>query len=321
MTELCGKGIWLAHSYDLQRAVEMATQIEATHLLVKVGHGPHYYPEIAPGLLNRGRSLGFRPLAWVYITDRAPEDAFHTIRRALELGYDAVVLFLGQALITQDQIQPLVDELEPSGLPFADLLFATPPLPYLPDRRALDALAPLCQGGWMPLCFPTWNVDAEQMVHQEVYQSISELSLLWDATPAVYPVLSPSYGKRASEAFLPEALIPWVEAVLEHGVDFFSVYHAAATEKACWPILQAANVACESEKPTLDVEEEQPITGTTVPQPEYITTTANNTVWVLIRRYGMTKEQFWRWNGHLWDSRGLPRDPDYLRAGWRIRVK
>ncbi len=320
MTDLCGKGIWLAHSYDLQRAVEMATQIEATHLLVKVGHGPHYYPEIAPGLLSRVRSLGFRALAWVHITDRAPEDAFHAIRRALVLGYDSVILFLGEALITQNQVQPLVDKLEPSELPFADILLATPPLPHLPDRRVLDMLAPLCRGGWMPLCFPSWNVDAEQMIHQEVYQSISDLSLLWKATPAVYPVLSPSYGEQASEPFLPEALIPWVEAILEHGTDFYSVYHAAETEKACWPILQAANVSCESERPPAD-DEDEPVSSASVPQPEYVTATANDTVWVLINRHGMTKEQFWRWNGHLWDSRGLPRDSDYLRAGWRVRVK
>jgi len=320
MTELCGKGIWLAHSYDLQRAVEMATKIDASHLLVKVGHGPHYYPEIAPGLLNRVRSLGFRSLAWVHITDRAPKEAFHTIHRAVELGYDAVVLFLGQALITQDQIQPLIDELEPSGLPFGNLLLATPPLSHLPDRRTFEGLAPLCQGGWMPLCFPIWNADAEEMIHQEVYQSVSDLSLMWNATPAIYPVLSPTYGRRAQEAFLPEALIAWVEAIIEHGVDFYSVYHAAITEKACWPILQAASVACESDRPTVAVED-QPVSSANVPQPEYITATANDTLWGLINRYGMTKEQFWRWNGHLWDSRGLPRDADYLRAGWRIRVK
>lgn len=320
MTEFCGKGIWLAHSYDLQRAVEMATKIEASHLLVKVGHGPLYYPETAPGLLNRVRSLGFRPLAWIYITDRAPQDALHAIQRAEELGYDAVVLFLGQAFITQAQIQPLADELGPSGVPLSKLLLATPPLSHLPDRRALEVLAPFCQGGWMPLCFPSWNADAEQMIHREVYQSLSDLSLLWNATPAIYPVLSPTYGEGSRETFLPEALIPWVEAIIDHGVDFFSVHHAAVTEKACWPILQAANVACEVEKPSV-ASEDQPVSSATVPQPEYVTATANDTLWGLVNRYGMTKEQFWRWNGHLWDSRGLPRDSDYLRAGWRIRVK
>jgi hypothetical protein len=320
MTELCGKGIWLAHSYDLQRAVEMATQTEARYLLVKVGHGPLYFPEIAPELLARVHTLGFRAVAWIHVTDRTPEDTLYAIKRAFELGYSDIVLFLGRALITQNQIQPLVDELEPSGIPLANLLLATPPLPHLPDRQTLETLAPLCQGGWMPLCFPKWNSDAEQMIHREVYKSISDLSLIWNATPAIYPVLAPTYGERPNEPFLPENLIPWVEAIIEHGVDFFSVYHAVTAEKACWPILQAASIPCEEEKATSSPEG-QPTTTATVPQPEYVTATANDTIWGLINRYDMTKAQFWKWNGHLWDSRGLPRDGDYLRAGWRLRVK
>ena len=32
-------------------------------------------------------------------------------------------------------------------------------------------------------------------------------------------------------------------------------------------------------------------------------------------------EKFWAWTAHLWESRGLPRDPDYLQEGWRVRVK
>ncbi|MGC9399427.1 MAG: LysM peptidoglycan-binding domain-containing protein [Anaerolineae bacterium] len=321
MNKLCGKGIWLAHSYDLQRAVEMATKMEANHLLVKVGHGPLYFPEIARQLLDRVHTLGFRALAWVHITDRAPQDAFYAVRRAVELGYRSVVLFLGQALLTRDQVQPLADALASSGMPLTPILLATPPLPYLPDRRTLEVLAPLCQGGWMPLCFPRWNSDAASMIHRDVYQAVSELTLLWQKTPAIYPVLAPTYGEQARETFLPEHLIPWVENLVEHGVDAFSVYHAAITEKACWPILQAAGISCEEEEVPLSSAEGHPTSTTTIPQPEYVTVTANDTLWGVINRYGMTKEQFWKWNGHLWDSRGLPRDPDYMRAGWRLRVK
>ncbi len=43
MTRLCGKGIWLTHSHDFDRAVEMTTRIGGTHLFVKTGHGPIYF--------------------------------------------------------------------------------------------------------------------------------------------------------------------------------------------------------------------------------------------------------------------------------------
>lgn len=319
MPSLCGKGVWLAHSYDLQRAVEMATKIEASHLMVKVGHGPHYFPEIARQLLPRGRSLGFQPLAWVHITDRAPQAALYAIRSAVDLGYQAVILFLGEALVTANQMQPLVQALEDADLPQTDLILASPPLPYLPDRQALEVLAPLCQGGWMPLCFPAWGTAPEQLIDRDVYQALSDLSLLWGATPPVYPVLSPLQGKRDSSPILPEMMIPWVEGIIRHGVDFFSVYHAAVTEKALWPILQAAGVSCQAEPVTPEDDLTEPVAA--VPQPVYVTVTTSDTVWGLISRHGLTKQQFWQWNAHLWDSRGLPRDADYLQEGWRVRVK
>ncbi|MFP4343955.1 MAG: LysM peptidoglycan-binding domain-containing protein [Anaerolineales bacterium] len=318
MTNLCGKGVWLAHSYDLQRATEMATKTEATHLLIKVGHGPFYFPEITRALLPRTRSLGFQALAWVQITDYLPAEMLSTIRRALEFGYDGVVLFLGSALVTANQLRPLVDALKQVDIAPARLYVASVPPGRLPDAETLQILAPLCQGGWMPLCFPASGNSPEQVIEREVYQALGDLSLIWGGTPPVYPILSPLQGDGEAP-FLPEMMIPWVETIVQHGVDFFSVYHAAVTEKALWPILQAANVACRVEAPQGDTELTEP--GVAVPQPVYVTVKTSDTVWGLINRYGLGKEQFWRWNAHLWDSRGLPRDADYLQEGWRVRVQ
>jgi hypothetical protein len=262
--------------------------------------------------------LGFRGLAWIHITDRAPEEAIYAIERALALEYRAVVLFLGKALVTKSQLEPLAEALTHSAVPVENLILASPPLSYLPDQTALDVLAPLCQGGWMPLCFPRWEPSAQAFINRDVYQSLGELSLLWGGTPELYPVLSPLQGEQVSSPFLPEDLIPWVEQMMQHGVDFFSIYHAAVTEKALWPILKSATVASQQEaEPSEEITELGPV----VPQPEYVTVTTSDTVWGLINRYGMTKDLFWKWNGHLWDSRGLPRDSDYLQAGWRVRVK
>lgn len=318
MEGLCGKGIWLAHSYDLQRAVEMATRIEATHLLVKTGHGPHYFPESAQSLVRRVRSLGFHPLAWIHVTDRVPEDAVWTVTRSLDLGYEAVILFLGTALLTGNQVRPLAEALQRSEAPTRQLLIATPPLRYLPDRMALETLAPLCEGGWLPLCFPWWGRTAAELMEQEVYQTLPELSLMWGRTPEVYPVFSPQFSRQAETPFLPEDFIPWIEAMMQHGVDFFSIYHAAITEKALWPILQTVTVRCQTAAVLVTAPEDP---TAVIPQPVYITVSADDTVVGLIRRYELTRAKFWEWNGHLWDSRGLPRDPDYLQAGWRIRVK
>lgn len=318
---LCGKGIWLAHSYDLQRAIEMATGTEATHLMIKVGHGPIYFPETTRTMVQRVRTMGFKPIAWVQITDRAPQDTVKAVAEALTRGYEALVLYLGTALLTQNQVQPLAEAMDAAAVPVQRIYLSTPPLQHLPDRRVVDVLAPYCQGGWMPLTFATWGDTPEQAIDHNVYQALSDLSLIWGKTPDVYPVLSPMHQVQR-QAFLPEEFIPWVESIIRHGVDFFSIYHAAATEKVLWPLLQSINIPClETGDRMPAAEPEIESGGAAIPQPIYITVGASDTVWGIISRHGISKQQFWQWNAHLWDSRGLPRDPDYLQEGWRIRVK
>ncbi len=323
MTELCGKGIWLAHSYDLERAIEVATQVDGTHLLVKVGHGPYYFPETTRQMAQRIRTLGLSPVAWVQLTHHAAVEAQKAIIKSLGYGYDAVVLFLGASAVSVASLQALVEALVNVEIPRQRLMLASPPLPYLTDTAALEALVSICQGGWMPLCFSIWEDDAAQMIDHNVYHALGDLSAVWGKTPAVYPVISPQTGSDG-QMMLPEAFIPWIEGIARHGVDFFSIYHAANTERALWSMLQAVNVACLETDGRTPISDEiaTPNSGlAAVPQPVYITIRASDTVWGIISRYNLKREQFWAWNAHLWDSRGLPRDPDYLQQGWRVRVK
>ncbi len=329
MTQLCGKGIWLAHSYDLQRAAEMATRIGGTHVLVKVGHGPHYFPDTTREMVQRVRALGLYPLAWVKLTARAPQEARTAIVAALERGYEAVVLVLnpeaGAGPITGAQMQPLVQALINVEIPRQRLFLASPPLSYLSDRTAVEVLVQVCQGGWFPLCFAAWAESPTEVIDQGVYHGLGDLSLIWEGTPEVYPVLSAHYGLN-DEALMPESFIPWVEGIARHGVDFFSVYDAAGTEKALWSMLEAINVACLETDGRVPVSVSDnrravPNASGQVPQPIYITVRTSDSVWGIISRHGISREQFWAWNAHLWDSRGLPRDPDYLQEGWRLRVK
>jgi hypothetical protein len=321
MAFLCGKGIWLAHSHDLQRAAEMATHIEGTHLLVKIGHGPIYFPETTRNLITRIRSLGFHPAAWLPITNQAPKQALKAIVEALDMGYEALILRLGTTELTGKQAKPLADALDNVEIPRPRLYIASPPLQSMTDTDGLKTLVPFCQGGWMPLAFGTWGGSAEDVIDREIYQALGDLSLAWGKTPEVYPVLSPASGV-ADAKYLPEQFIPWIEGITRHGVDFFSIYHTANTEKALWPMLKAVNLTCQESQPSAmpaQAQGDQSIIA--LPQPVFIVSKAGDTLWGIITRHGLTKEVFWTWNGHLWDDRGLPRDPDYLQEGWRIRVK
>ncbi len=326
MAHLCGKGIWLTHSHDFDRAVEMATRIGGTHLLVKVGHGPIYYPETTRDMLQRVRSLGLTAIAWVQLTGASSPDTRRAIAESLSCGYEAVVLVLPlHNGLASAPLQALAEALVDAEIPAQRLFLASPPLVDLADRSVLEALVSVCQGGWMPLCFAARSDDAIQVIDQEVYHRLDALSLIWDKTPDVYPVLSQSRSSDGKE-MLPEEFIPWVEGIARHGVDFFSIYDVASTERALWPMVQAVNVACmetEGRSPVQDkVMSVSTAAGvTTVAQPVYITVKTSDSVWGIISRHGLKREQFWSWNGHMWDSRGLPRDPDYLQEGWRLRVK
>ena len=322
MALLCGKGIWLAHSHDLQRAAEMATHIEGTHIFVKVGHGPIYYPETTRNLVSRIRSLGFHPAAWLPITDQAPEQALKAIIQALDLGYELLVIRLGMTPLSGEQAKKLANALDNVEIPRARLYMSSPPISHLADTQSMIELVPFCQGGWMPLAFGNRGSSAEDIIDREIYQALGDLSLVWGKTPAVYPVLSPSH--KHGVTYLAEEFIPWIESITRHGVDFFSVYHAANTEKALWPMLKAINLTCREAASDIDIAASDlpgQESAVSLPQPVFIVAKAGDTVWGMITRYGLTKEIFWAWNAHLWDDRGLPRDPDYLQGGWRFRVK
>ncbi len=331
MTRLCGKGIWLTHSHDFDRAVEMATRIGGTHLFVKVGHGPIYFPETTHDMLQRIRSVGLKAIAWVQLTANTSRDGRRAIAESLACGYEATVLFLPpgglppQESATAASLRALAEALIDVETPAERLFLASPPLGALPDAGAVEALVSVCQGGWMPLCYAAQSDDALQVIDQEVYHQLDALSLIWGKTPEVYPVLAQRHSSKAG-AMLPEEFIPWVEGVARHGANFFSVYAATDTERALWPMLQAVNVACmetDGRNPVQDkVMSVSTSAGvTTVAQPVYITVKTSDTVWGIISRHGLKRDQFWTWNGQLWDSRGLPRDPDYLQEGWRLRVK
>ncbi|MDF1512204.1 MAG: hypothetical protein P1S60_00185 [Anaerolineae bacterium] len=317
MAFLCGKGIWLAHSHDLQRGAEMAAHITGTHLLVKVGHGPIYFPETTRNLLTRIRLLGFHPAAWLPLTHHQPELALKAIVSSLDMGYEFLVLHLGETTLTEAQILPLVEALDNVEVPRARLYIASPPLSHMSGIQGMKVLVPFCQGGWMPLAFGSYGGSAEVTVDRSIYQALGDLSSAWGETPTIFPVLSPTADSSGS-SFLPEAFIPWVEAITRHGVDFFSIFDAARTEKALWPMLGAVKLSC-SEVPATEDPVHPDRLG--LPQPVFIVAKAGDTVWGFISRHGLTKTMFWEWNAHLWDDRGLPRDPDYLQEGWRIRVK
>jgi hypothetical protein len=252
-----------------------------------------------------------------------PQDALKAIVAAQTLGYEATVLFyLGGAHGDRGSDAPVgARRWTTSSFRASGSTWRLPHLRTCPIRASLDVLAPLCQAGWMPLAFAAWGNDPRQVIQPGHLPDFGRAQPdLGQDAGSLSGVLSP-LSRLAGPAFLPEELIPWIEELTRHGLDFFSVYHVANTEKALWPLLQSINIRCQEESAQPATPEPAFAGMPDIPQPVYITGATSDTVWGIITRHGLTKQQFWAWNAHLWESRGLPRDPDYLQEGWRIRVK
>jgi hypothetical protein len=73
--------------------------------------------------------------------------------------------------------------------------------------------------------------------------------------------------------------------------------------------------------PPAPAGEEPAPTVLEAPEAVFHDVTVNDSVWSLCERYSITRDQFWEWNGHMWDERGLPRDGLYMQEGWRVRVE
>ena len=97
---------------------------------------------------------------------------------------------------------------------------------------------------------------------------------------------------------------------LKHRPTFFSVYRAGAIPAAAWSLLAHVQTTATGHVPPTDAR----VDG------RYITIQPGETVPALCLRYRCPVQQFWAWNGHLWDGVGRRRDPNLLQQGWIVRV-
>lgn len=334
MATLHGKGIWIVYSAHLDLALEMAEAIEASHLLCKTGHRAMLFPNAIDRMQARARAAGLTPLAWQFIHCDDPAGEARAAIKTAEAGYEGIVFVLGdQAAGQQAGAEELGRRLLDARLNPQSLYYASFPdisrHPGIPHAE----MQTFCQGGFMPQCYPTLGKPAEVTIHKLTYEELDRWTReQFQATPTVYPILAGYRDPEAADRLSPEAFAHWLDVLAEHAPAFFSVYHAAATDPALWPVLgrvtlprppaptgaEAGLFAPPAPTP------EEPSLGPP-PQPEedavYVTVQPDDTVARLCREYGCTRSQFWDWNGHLWDEQWLPRDPDYMQTGWQIRVQ
>lgn len=330
MATLYGKGIWLLYSTHIDLAVEMAQGVGATHLLYRTGHQCMFFVEAAQRVLHRAQEAGLIPLAWLSAPSSDPAGDARVALRTAEAGYQGIVLDISSCRGPHGApARELGQRLLEAGLNPQALYYAAPPnisqRPDLPYTEMND----FCKGGFMPQSYPTLGKPAQVTIHKLTYEEHGRWSRTWGCALPIYPVLAAYRDQQTDDRLTPEEFSVWVEALAEHHPPFLSIFHAAATDRALWPVLARLHlpgppraaapqplilspVLLEAAAPSAVTEPAE--------QPLIVTVEIGDTVWSLCEKYGCSRAQFWEWNGYLWDERGWPRDANYLQAGWRVRL-
>ncbi len=332
MAALYGKGVWMLYSANVDLAIEMAVEIGATHILYKTAHRAMFFPEAARRVHDRVRAAGLIPFAWPFIFCDDPEGEARVALKTADVGYAGIVFDIeDQAAGQQANAMELGQRLLDAGLN-PDMLYYTS-FPNITQHSSIPyaEMNSFCKGGFMPQSYPTFLKPAEVVIHEMTYEEHAKWSEIWGYSPPIYPILAGYRDEHGTDRLTPEEFILWANALAEHRPTFFSIYRAGVTDRDLWPVLAALTVpqppAPSVEGPTGLSEPAPPGTPTPTPpselieQPVYVIVQPNDTVWMLCQEHGCTRAQFWEWNGHLWDERGLPRDANYLQAGWRVRVE
>ncbi len=320
---LRGKGLWLPFSGDLDRAVEMASGIGATHLLYRVGIRGMLFVETARYVLHRAREAGLTALAWIPLSLEHPLAEAEVVLKSLRIGYEGVVLEVGEsaggktvAAATLGR-QILADGGDPERLFYVSFpnIWQHPEIPY----REMN---PFCRGGFMPWCTVTQQRTPRTVVDKWAYGEYTRWAKEWGDMPPIYPVLA--LGRDEKVIWRPGApeFLKWVQALAAHDPPFLSIYEVGSIDRELWPILASLGPSVAPLPPPAPspagtpAPPEEPPTATA----RFHVTTVNDTIWGICKRYGISRRQFWEWNGHLWDEQGLPRDEIYMQEGWRVRV-
>lgn len=331
MATLYGKGIWVLYSADLDGALEMADKIGATHLLCRAGYQAMFFPAAAREMEARVRGAGLVPFAWQPIGCDDPPGEARVALKIAEAGFDGIVFDVGQqAAGRQANAQELGQRLLGARLNPVTLYVASFPDISRHADMPYAEMSAFCRGGFMPRSFPTLGKPAEVVIHKMTYEEHAGWEKGQGCPAPLYPVLAAHRDEGAEVPLAPDAFAHWVDVLTEHAPTFFSVFHASAAGPAYWPALarvtppQPVRVPLSEPVVLPALEPERKIGPASSPVPTeqgvYVAIRAGDTITGLCQLHGCTWAQFWAWNARLWDERGLPHDPDYMQAGWRVRV-
>lgn len=312
MRILYGKGVWAWEEDEVGRAIDMAQAIGARIVLFKTGQEGEYLGPAARRVVKRVYGAGLIPCAWPVVTCREPEaEADVAIQSVLD-GYAGLVFdFEKPASRQYEGAQRLGEimietEMPPEAMFFTSLpnISANPDLPYAQMSR-------FCRGGFMPQAYASFGWSPGYTLDVITYREFQ----VWSAAQAIqrplYPILGLYRDPYGRQPLTIGEMRGWFDALSRYKPPFFSVYRAGVVPEVIWPLMAEIETTPAGQAPP----PLPPVKG------EYVTVAPGDTMSQICTQHGCSRQDFWMWNGHLWDARNKKRDPNYLERGWIVRVQ
>jgi hypothetical protein len=297
--------------HEVPRAIDLARAIGARFVLFKVGQTGTYYRHAARNAVRRIAEAGLAPIAWHAVACRDAElEARAAVASVLD-GYAGLVFDVDQTAAGQRagamRLGKIVRQTElPDEVMFYSSLpniSSNPDIPYA-------EMAGFCRGGFMPKAYAAFGWHPRYTLDVIAYHEYQQWAYQARVRAPLYPVLSFYRDDIGEDPLTLGEVRAWLQALSVHRPTFFSVYRAGAIPEAAWPLLAQVPLTPPGQAPPDDIR----LNG------RYITIQPGETVSALCLRYRCPVQQFWAWNGHLWDGVGLRRDPNLLEQGWIVRV-
>ncbi len=246
---LHGKGVWAYRRKELDRAIEIAPRMGATHILYKVGQGADYYPGMAE-VAQKIMAAGLVPFAWTWLLlDDVRGEAQVTLR-AFQDGFRGFIFDTeaDQCRGRFGQAEQLGRYLREVGIDEQRLYNCS--FPNISHHRDLpyDQMNEYCDGGLMPMSYGTYfapgsdvppEQQARRVIDEWTYGHYQYWTRRWGYRPPLYPVLGPYHDEYGRVRMSPAEFQIWLDRLQAYGPTFFSVFTAAVIDDDLLPLIRA----------------------------------------------------------------------------------
>jgi len=246
---LRGKGLWAYRKKELDRAIQIAPQMGATHVLYKVGQGSDYYPGMAQAA-QKITAAGLIPFGWTWLMLDDPQAEARVAVRAFQDGFQGFIFDTESEECRNrfEQAVQLGGRLRDAGLDFDKLYNCS--FPNISHHRDLpyDQMNEYCKGGLMPMSYGSFfapestvppDQQAQRVIDEWTYGHYEYWCRHWGYCPPLYPILGPYHDEYGRVRMPPDEFQIWLDRLAAHSPAFFSIFTAAVINNDLLPLIHA----------------------------------------------------------------------------------